>query len=629
MKQSVSQVQEVTEPFRPDRTGLMLAAALLLVMPWLSGGKDAISLVCSFAGVFLVLALSWRMQPRLYTGRVVLWLYASLLLWTTASQLWSVNRYESQLFALTLGLAGLAFQLGYALRHRPGRVRQWQAGYQLIVAATALYGLCVYVVGDYDRVTSTFYWPNPLAIWLLPALLTGLWWAGGAKRWRWVPVTAITIAAFALTQSRTSLVVLILALLGLTGVALLRKRSISWLPVVVLVVLSVVVGVSAVYARSHAGKAVNVTSSQRFAEVATGTSQSGGDRLRYLDAAQQMWQAKPMLGWGAGTYGDAHPQYQGRVVSAGSSAHNTYAQTFAELGVVGGLLLAALATVLLVEVARGVRRGSSPVMAVGAVALLLHLGMDIDAQYPVIVALLGVLLGLTVHQRDTKGGRGLLAGLTLLAGIGLAVSFLVLTSYRQANDGAVYRAQFEYDRARSEYAAARDFLIYDPQVVLDEGIMTYSGAFMVRGDQRTAAIRETVAVADRAIKVAPRSAGAWQLKGRALRSVGDTAGAEVAFRQALTLDPYNQPAYYSDLANVLLFTKQTGPAIDVLNRAVRLYTPDTVKNRTLQTDFGTEVVGLYQMLIRAHGDAGEPEAIVPVDAQMRSFAKEVGITLRP
>lgn len=629
MNQPASQLHHITDTFRPDRTGLVLGAALLLVVPWLSGGKDIISLVCVFAGALVVLALSWRMQPRLYGGRIVLGLYSALLVWTTVSQLWSVNRYESQLFAIVLGLAGLAFQLGYMLRTRPDAAQKWWVGYQLTAVTTGAYGLYVYMLGDYDRVISTFYWPNPLAVWLLPALLIGLWWVIGLGRWRWLPVVAITGAAFGLANSRSS-IVLLAGVVAVLGILVLRqKRSINWLLLAAVIGLSVIVGASAVYVRSVAGKTVTVTNAQRFTEVASGKSTSIDDRLQYLDSAQQMWRAKPLTGWGAGTYGDVHPQYQGRVISAGSSVHNTYVQTFAELGVVGGLLLLALAVVLLFEVVRGARSGSGWVAAAAALALLVHISVDIDARYPAIVALLGVLLGLTVRQRDAKDGRPVLGGLILMAVVGLMVGFGALTSYRQASDGDVYRSQSEYDRARDEYAAAQSLLIYDPQVVLSEGIMVYSGAFMLKDDQRTVAIRETVAVADRAIKITPRSAAAWQLKGRALRSLGDTAGAEAAFRRALELDPFNQPSYYSDLGNVLLYTRQSGVAISVLNYALRLYTPEVVKNRALQNDFGTEVVGLYQMLGRAYRDAGSLDEAVRADADMQVFAKAAGIALRP
>jgi O-antigen ligase len=96
-----------------------------------------------------------------------------------------------------------------------------------------------------------------------------------------------------------------------------------------------------------------VVPGSRFAEAASGESKSTSDRLYYLGSAFDMWLAHPWGGTGAGTYRDVHPQYQKRVISASSNAHNFYVQTLAELGLVGTLALVAVMLWLLAGGLRG------------------------------------------------------------------------------------------------------------------------------------------------------------------------------------------------------------------------------------------------------------------------------------
>jgi hypothetical protein len=103
----------------------------------------------------------------------------------------------------------------------------------------------------------------------------------------------------------------------------------------------------------------------------------------------KMAQAKPVLGWGIGTFGQIFPMYQGselyrKATVGGASvweprfyefAHNDYLQFWAESGALGCILLASVPALLVVSIcchgSQGRRDAVSHWLAVGCVLVLL------------------------------------------------------------------------------------------------------------------------------------------------------------------------------------------------------------------------------------------------------------------
>lgn len=539
-------------------------------------------------------------------------LYLALLGWSALSLIWSVNRYDTLYWLTLLVFAGVAFQITYATRsvNRVGATQRWWSGYLYVASAMALYGMYVYVVGNYDRLISTFYWPNPAAIWLLPASIMALWLVVGRSQWNWLPALTLTTSALILTGSRTVALWAGAILAAGVVVALRRKARPNLIALGVAVVATAALVFSLNFARSEAGKSITVTDNQRFQEVAEGKASTIELRKAYLNSAIDMAAARPLTGWGGGTYATVHPGYQDRAITAGSSAHNSYVQAFAELGVVGGLLLLALAATLLWELLSGGSRGAR-IGAILAAALLIHFAVDIDARYPAIIALTAALLALAVRRQDAGGRvfrpRIVQTAVTIGTLVGLAAAGLMLSSERQYDNGKFYQQNAEYDRAQEAYAAAHGLPLSNPDAITAEGIMVYTRAFLVQGDERATQLSRAQQLAERAIAADSRDAQHYQLKGRTLRSKGDAAGAEAALRRAIELDPNNQPLLYVDLADLLLFQQRSTEAITLLDQALPRYDDATVVNRSAAPAFRQAVVTLYLVRARAYGDAGQAD----------------------
>jgi hypothetical protein len=143
-------------------------------------------------------------------------------------------------------------------------------------------------------------------------------------------------------------------------------------------------------------------------------------------AAWDEYTAHPLVGGGAGSF-----QHQWYAVRTNSytvvDAHNLYAQTLGELGIVGALLLVVFLGAPLVAAARA-RRESLAVAALGAyVAFLAHSIVDWDWQLPA-VTLLALFAGTTLvvaarGERETasaplrRGMRVVLASAAVVFGV--------------------------------------------------------------------------------------------------------------------------------------------------------------------------------------------------------------------
>jgi hypothetical protein len=134
------------------------------------------------------------------------------------------------------------------------------------------------------------------------------------------------------------------------------------------------------------------TSKARLTKLST-------NRGEYWRVAMDSFAAHPFIGVGAGSYG-VEWRRERESDDFAQDAHMLYLETLAELGVVGGLLLAAF----LAAVAIGVRRSAAdpedptaPVAAACIAAFIVHVGLDWTWEFPA-VTLIALLLSAAAVQ---------------------------------------------------------------------------------------------------------------------------------------------------------------------------------------------------------------------------------------
>jgi hypothetical protein len=351
----------------------------------------------------------------------------------------------------------------------------------------------------------------------------------------------------------------------------------------------------------------------RLAQAVEGESTSGSDRIYYLSSALEMWFSHPLGGVGAGAYGDIHPKFQQRVISASTSAHNEYAQILAELGIAGALLLGALMLVMLLGSLRGLV--SAPMLvplAVGLIGLLLHIGLDIDARYPAILCLVGAIFGLMYSQGQTRWVRIKLFWPAAAAVVIVPVVSLYFSGV-WADRGQAAQSDEDYVTATQDYAKAASGVVFNPDYLTAEGINRLTlaeGGTNVPGDKQPE-IRLALGNAHEAARLDPQDGQHPQLEGRVLVTIGDLPGAEAAFRRALALDSFNHPDYALDLASTLVREKKLEDAVRVAQAMLKQYPPAVVANRAADETLAPNLANLEALIgniALSAGDLGEAGA---------------------
>jgi O-antigen ligase len=202
------------------------------------------------------------------------------------------------------------------------------------------------------RVVGTFGQPNPYAGYLnltLPLLLAYVAW-GRERVWRLrcAGLTLVLGCALALAQSRGATLALFVALLAmawmgwpwarrwLVGAALAGVASIGLLLAIGRLTMS------AFLAKLGWRPLTNAALSQHVTDANFSTT----ERLAHWAAALRMLAAHPWLGVGAGNYPIVYDRYAvPRWPLALGHAHNLYLNLAAELGILGGLLALAFASI--------------------------------------------------------------------------------------------------------------------------------------------------------------------------------------------------------------------------------------------------------------------------------------------
>lgn len=263
---------------------------------------------------------------------------------------------------------------------------------------------------------------------------------------------------------------------------------------------------------------------------------SGNGRADLWTAAWQIGENHPVGGTGAGTF---ERNWQARTDSTFKvrDAHGLYIETFAELGLIG---LVVLVVALSVPVLAGVtarRTPAVPALFGAYVAFLVHAGVDWDWE----------LTGVTA--------TALLAGALLLLGARTRPSRTIATPWRAG-------------------------------VVALAVLASVSGAVGLIGNSAVAHGRSAindgdptrgVAEADRAHRLMPWSPDPWLIRGEAQLLAGDRQGAAESFREAIEVDASDWRGWH-DLAVATEGNERRG----ALRRALSLYPNSSEIQRTIE-----------------------------------------------
>ena len=550
---------------------------------------------------------------------------------------------------LVLGLASVVglYAIAQVLGHDP---LQWQR--------TAQY------TGGYVRPFATIGHPNLLGLLSAAAASIGLALAvtgrGGVSRWLSGGASVLLIIVTILTLSRAAWLGLGAGLVATTTLAL-RERSAAGLSRRTLALAAVGMAV--------AGAIVVMTGTwtlvaQRFAELFSGSSGSGGSRVEIWRAALAAWRDRPLVGHGPDLFEMVFPRFQTpaywRFEWSGLPfhAHSIYLHTLATRGLLGLLAAAAWAVALGVAAVRVWRRraevphpGLVPAAA-GLAATCAVAGafgaLGIAVAVPLVVMSAAVASAAEVQPApamtaEPPGARrqrsrpprgksaavvsrgatarppaGIRQWVARLAAVAVSVSTFVwgFTELRASRAGAAARAFMTSAPVRATQASGYAVTLAPHDDRLWR-MRAQTLLWLTTLDTAPAgALAEAEAAAGRAVTLAPERAENHIILARALatrEANGDTTArvpAELEFRKSLALAPMDGLGLmeYADHEALL---GRAATALEAARRAVALY-PDEGQ--------------VQAALARAWNAAGAPDsARVALERALRGSWRDLGL----
>ncbi|HEY5195782.1 MAG TPA: O-antigen ligase family protein [Solirubrobacteraceae bacterium] len=286
-------------------------------------------------------------------------------------------------------------------------------------------------------------------------------------------------------------------------------------------------------------------------------STNSGNRWVWWKEAAGAFSARPLGGWGAGSFPTTHLLYRKPPPLSVRQPHNVPLQLLAETGLIGALLALGAVAALITAALRRVRRaapGREQALAgaclAAAIAWLVHGVFDWDWDIPGVTLPALVLLAvaaavpkplrppqLRAHpNRPPIVARLALAALTLGLAAIAASAILPALSQSKANQAltqaadATTPAQLQQAAATADLAARLNPL--DSTPLIDAGIIA---------DRRGLPIVERAYLL-RAAARSPYDAAPWVRLAYVATELGDRAGLLAASDRALALDPIGTPS---------------------------------------------------------------------------------------
>jgi hypothetical protein len=292
---------------------------------------------------------------------------------------------------------------------------------------------------------------------------------------------------------------------------------------------------------------------------------NSGNRWVWWEEAVGAWSAKPLQGWGAGSFPVTHKLY--RKVDIGvAQPHSVPLQFLAETGLIGALLaLGALGVLLFAaldrvrELGAGRERDIAVALFAAATAWLVHGAVDWDWDIPGVTLPALIFLGLLVAiprsrsswplptepiERPAAPRAVALAAAVLV--LALAIVSAALPPWADSMADSALLVRTNADDSERERATAKAELAakLDPTSVRP----LFAAASLAEGRGRLVDARDYML---QAVDRQPYSAAAWSRLLRIAILTADRPGAKAAVGRLLQLDPLGARGFAAQLA---LFT---------------------------------------------------------------------------
>lgn len=586
----------------PRREAVCLVLLVLLTVGWFTGGREPIALL--FNAILTVILFGyWLLSGPKKSSVAALPLILrigliGLVAVVCASWIWSINRYATVIMMLSFVSAAAIFIVARDVLADKTARQFWQVLFLTGAAVLAVLGLYYFFAGNYDRVISLFYWPNPLAAYLGVATILALFGYKNGGHKAYFALAVLFLATTILTFSRAGWLCLLLAVIFVIATA--KDKKLWAKNVLLCLIVAAVLASGLALLRNKVFHHGNVNLSARVSEIGGSANTSTSDRVNYWRGARDIYADHMWLGVGAGGFASIYPRYQRQVVSATSDPHNFYLQVLSELGLLGFVFLAMIVIGLIQLLVTAVKEGDETKLIYGAALglMLLHAGLDFDFRYPTMVFLAAVLMAIfttgPVKKQRPQQMWVKITQIALLVGL-LGLVYVAIINFRVENThenlDASLAPMLSKDDMQAGYTTIEQAKLRNPNYLADAGAFYY---MLAANDKSGKTSFDTAERLARAGIAADRyNARHYYLLANVFLARHQTDAAIDYFKKSIELDPLNNPQYYAQLADVYIQKGQLPEARQLIDSITKLYTDKVITNRSGVVQLKSRLAVLY------------------------------------
>ena len=564
---------------------IVIILAALIIPAFFSGGNNsqikeiiqALLVIAGLIGFFYSGCGHNRLNNKIF------FLLAAWLLALFLSSRLSLSIYQSMSYWLELFCSGLIFYVIATAKFPEQKVELMVKIFLGSSVILSFIGLYFYLTGNYVRLTSTFYWPNPFAGYLLFALPLTLHFLLKEKNIVWLLALVVLLAAFILTGSRGALISLVVVLAVYS--IFFRKKIIEnryWLMAALLISLGVVLIFSF-------AKPANFLDRSKLSETSA-LDASSSIKLDYWQASLKIFKDNFLLGTGPATFQTVYPLYQDNPVSSGKYPHNWLLEFLAEDGIIAAALFTVFIFFVLFNAIKNDRNNSFKMALFGGIlGSTIHNLVDIDwhfrANFIVFWIFAGFLINSSKNNSEIKSeerASGVVRIFFIIFLLALLLrSAVVVRSNYYYGKGQAAQSQNDFKAAASDYQKSL-FLNPNPDYSRKYWIILFTmGANAENVQVKKSYLEQAEAVSKKLNKFDRNNSLNYELAGKIFSVEGKLTEAEANFKQAIRLDRFNYPRFYGELAALLIGSGRSEEAKSLLLSILTSFPANVIENRKI------------------------------------------------
>jgi tetratricopeptide (TPR) repeat protein len=595
MKKISSLWSEVNLSSREHASIILFA---LTMTPFFRGGRDPIGLFF-MASCLLLAAILWINVPKKRLSSQFTKIHLTILVfvdWMIISLLWTSDLYHGVTDVIFWLLGAMTGCLAALVLTSKARRLAFIRYVLLLSLPVAIFGIYNYLAIPFDRATSFFYWPNPLALYLAIVIILGTYEYWQKRSNLTLGLLIINASVFMLSESLATFVWFAVAL-GFLWYFVSKNRQKALIDIVTVFFVGLLLANGFTQLKENVFNETNIGTPDEIEQLVELKSQGIQDRFDFWDSSLQMASEKPINGSGAGSFAIEYPQHQKSVGSAVSNPHNIYIQTLTELGVVGvGLLLAGIFIFIWTA------WRNKTIFYPGLIILglwLLHAGFYQTNRYPVLISWLFVALVLSVgiSRKRVPVPRWYIPTIICSLILILIPAYAIFNADTFAKNGEELGEVYDVERSIAAYEKANAQLLSNPDHLSSQAWQEF-----LIGDRDSAL--ETI---DKAIARDESDAIHYYLKGFILAQRQRYDEAEVYLLKSIELDPLNNVRAYITYADLLLDQYRVAEAKELVDSVLPLFSDSEIERRSGIVDLKMEVGLLHWQRSRVAAGEDDPE----------------------